>query len=141
MAIEFAKALMADPAGISVDLRNRLRTQYSTEQITELALDVMKWSYQKVAVALGVDREVVPGELTDLVFDDAGNWVGPASGQKGKVPVRSWTLPNPATRRGYTPTALVPMTVMANAATIGDGGLIGAVLPSGTLIYMRSTLK
>ena len=78
MAVEFAEALMADPAGISVDLRTRLRTQYSTEQITELALDVMKWSYQKVAVALGVDREVVPGELTDLVFDDAGNWVRPA---------------------------------------------------------------
>ena len=69
---------MADPAGISVELRTRLRSHYSTEQITELALDVMKWSYQKVAVALGVDREVVPGQLTDLVFDDDGNWVRPA---------------------------------------------------------------
>ena len=78
VAIEFAKALMADPAGIDVDLRDRLRAHYSTEQITELALDVMKWSYQKVAVALGVDREVVPGELTDLVFDGDGNWVRPA---------------------------------------------------------------
>ena len=77
VAIEFAKALMTDPAGISVELRNRLRALYSTEQLIELALDVMKWSYQKVPVALGVDREVHPGQLTDLVFDDNGNWVRP----------------------------------------------------------------
>jgi len=37
----------------------------------------MKWSYQKVPVALGLDREVSPGQLTDLVFDDDGNWVRP----------------------------------------------------------------
>ena len=51
---------------------------FNDDQIVELTLDVMKWNYQKVAVALGVDREVVPGELTDLVFDDDGNWVRPA---------------------------------------------------------------
>ena len=78
VAIEFAWSLMADPAGISDDLRDRLRAHYSNEQIIELSLDVMKWSYQKVAVALGVDREVVPGKLTDLEFDDEGNWVRPA---------------------------------------------------------------
>jgi hypothetical protein len=68
---------MADPAGISGDLRTRLHRHFSAEQIIELALDVMKWSYQKVAVAMGSDREVVPGQLTDLVFDDDGNWVSP----------------------------------------------------------------
>jgi hypothetical protein len=69
---------MADPADISDELRTRLTRHYSRDQRIELALDVMKWSYQKVAVALGVDREVVPGELTDLVFDDDGNWVRPS---------------------------------------------------------------
>ena len=68
---------MADPAGISTELRTRLRQHYSREQLIELALDVMKWSYQKVPVALGVDREVAPGQLTDLVFDDDGNGVRP----------------------------------------------------------------
>ena len=87
MAIDFAKALMADPAGISDNLRDRLRQHYSNEQIIELALDVMKWSYQKVAVALGVDREVVPGQLTDLVFDGDGNWVRPRSGVGRRVGV------------------------------------------------------
>lgn len=30
----------------------------------------MKWSYQKVPVALGTNDEVKPGRLTDLAFDD-----------------------------------------------------------------------
>jgi hypothetical protein len=76
-AVDFATALMTDPAGISTELRSRLHRHYSREQLIEIALDVMKWSYQKVAVALGVDREIVPGQLTDLVFDDDGNWVRP----------------------------------------------------------------
>ncbi len=78
VAVDFATALMADPAGISAELRTRLYGHYSREQLIELALDVMKWSYQKIPVALGVDREVTPGQLTDLVFDDDGDWVRPA---------------------------------------------------------------
>lgn len=69
--------MIADPAGITADLRDRLNAHYTSEQITELALDVMKWSYQKFAVALGLDRAIVDGELTDLVFDDEGHWVRP----------------------------------------------------------------
>jgi hypothetical protein len=76
-ALDFASALMTDPADVSADLRSRLRRHFDPNQIIELALDVMKWSYQKVPVALGVDREVRPGELTDLVFDEDGNWVRP----------------------------------------------------------------
>ena len=69
--------MMTDPAGIGPELRGRLHEHFSAEQITELALDVMKWSYQKFAVALGLDRPIVEGELIDLVFDDDGNWVRP----------------------------------------------------------------
>lgn len=76
-ALDFANALIIDPANISVDLSGRLQHHFTKEQIIEVALDVMKWSYQKVPVALGVDREVRPGELTDLVFDSDGNWVRP----------------------------------------------------------------
>ena len=78
-ALELADAMMDDPAGVSPELRERLEAHFSTEQIVELCLDVMKWSYQKVAVALGVDREVVPGELTDLSFDADGNWIRPTT--------------------------------------------------------------
>ena len=40
----------------------------------------MKWNYQKVAVALGTDDEVTPGQLTDLVFDADGRT------QSGRIP-------------------------------------------------------
>jgi hypothetical protein len=79
VAVDFARAMMSDPAGIPAELRVRLHRHWSAEQIVELALDVMKWSYQKVAVALGVDREVVPGRLTELVFDENGEWVRPTT--------------------------------------------------------------
>lgn len=68
---------MADPAGATAELRADLHRHFTRDQIVELCLDVMKWNYQKFAVALGVDRPVVPGELADLVFDDHGNWVRP----------------------------------------------------------------
>ena len=77
LGLELADVLMTDPAGVSDDLRERLGVHFSRGQIIELALDVMKWSYQKVPVALGLDTEVAPGELTDLVFDREGRWVPP----------------------------------------------------------------
>ena len=76
-AVDFASAMMADPAGIGDELRGRLHEHFSPEQITELALDVMKWSYQKFAVALGLDRAIAEDRLTDLVFDADGHWVRP----------------------------------------------------------------
>lgn len=75
VALDLANAMITSPGTIDGELRERLHAQYSAEQIVELALDTMKWSYQKVAVALRTDVEIVPGELTDLVFDDDGNWV------------------------------------------------------------------
>jgi hypothetical protein len=75
VALELADTLMIDPAGATDDLRRRLASHFTRDQVIELALDVMKWSYQKVPVALGTDVEVVPGELTDLVFDAEGRWI------------------------------------------------------------------
>ncbi len=69
---------MSRPADLSPTLIAELHDHFSDEQLLELTLDVMKWNYQKVSVALGVDVEVRPGELTDLLFDADGNWVRPA---------------------------------------------------------------
>ena len=77
-ALRLADALMTQPAAMSDDLVDELRAHFSDAELLELTVDVMKWNYQKVSVSLGVDDEVRPGELTDLVFDDAGNWVHPA---------------------------------------------------------------
>ena len=78
-ALRLAEALMTQPGEIGAELATELRRFFSDDQIVELTLDVMKWNYQKVAVALGIDDEVRPGELTDLHFDDQGHWIRPAS--------------------------------------------------------------
>lgn len=76
-ALRLADALMTQPGDMAPSLVAQLKTHFTDAQLRELTLDVMKWNYQKVAVALGVDDEVRPGQLTDLVFDDQGNWVRP----------------------------------------------------------------
>jgi hypothetical protein len=71
--VRLADALMTQPGGISRGLRDDLARHFSPAQVLELTLDVMKWSYQKLPVALGTDAEVAPGRLTDLRFDADGN--------------------------------------------------------------------
>ncbi|MEZ5226157.1 MAG: hypothetical protein R2710_05645 [Acidimicrobiales bacterium] len=72
-----ADALLSDPAGATPQLRARLAQHYRPDQIIELTLDVMKWSYQKIPVALGTDLEVVPGQLSALRFDADGRYLPP----------------------------------------------------------------
>lgn len=72
VALRLADALMTLPGSISPTLRDEAYQHFSPEELLELTLDVMKWNYQKVSVALGTDDEVTPGQLTDLVFDANG---------------------------------------------------------------------
>lgn len=72
-AIALADALMTQPSQIDNNTITKLRAYFTEEQQVELTLDIMKWNYQKVAVAIGVDTEVQPGKLTDLHFDDDGH--------------------------------------------------------------------
>lgn len=74
-ALALADALMTQPTAIDTALTARLNQHFTPDQIIELTLDIMKWNYQKVAVALRVDVEVSPGELVDLRFDADGHWV------------------------------------------------------------------
>lgn len=67
--------MMTQPSSLSNDVVTELREQFTDEQLIELTLDVMKWNAQKISVALGTDVWMAPGELTDLVFDEQGNWV------------------------------------------------------------------
>lgn len=68
VAVRLADALLSQPGSLPVELREDVHAHYSPEQVLELVLDVLKWSYQKVAVALATDAEVAPGRLTDLAF-------------------------------------------------------------------------
>ena len=72
VALRVADAMMTQPGWISRELRSEVHEHFSDQEILELTLDVMKWNYQKVAVALGIDAEVTPGQLTDLHFDSDG---------------------------------------------------------------------
>lgn len=73
VALRLADALMTMPGDISPALHRQLRRHFRPEQLLELTVDVMKWNYQKVSVALGIDAEIQPGTLTDLIFDAEGN--------------------------------------------------------------------
>ena len=73
-AVAFATQLMTQPNAIKEELLMELRSFFSDDQLIELTLDVMKWNYQKVSVALGTDREIKEGELSELHFDANGKW-------------------------------------------------------------------
>ena len=73
-AVAFATDLMTQPKAITQELLEELREFFSDDQLIELTLDVMKWNYQKVSVALGTDREIREGELSELHFDENGKW-------------------------------------------------------------------
>jgi hypothetical protein len=68
---------MTQPGQAAPELRERLHSHFTRRQIIELSVDVMKWNYQKVPVALGTDVEVDAGRLSDLAFDRDGHWVRP----------------------------------------------------------------
>ena len=77
VALRYADAIMTQPRLIDSDLRADLHRHFNEQQIIELTVDVMKWNYQKIPVALGTDVEVRPGELTPLMFDADGHWMRP----------------------------------------------------------------
>ena len=76
-ALALADALMTQPSSLTDAMIDDLHRHFTAEQLIELTLDVMKWNAQKVAVALGIDDWIRPGELSDLRFDEHGNWVRP----------------------------------------------------------------
>lgn len=69
---------MTQPSQLSDELVTELKRHFTDSQLLELTLDVMKWNYQKVAVATGTDLEIRPGELTDLEFDTDGHVIWPS---------------------------------------------------------------
>ena len=73
VALRFADAMMTLPGGISSELKRELHQHFTDAELLEMSLDVMKWNYQKVPVALRTDAEPVPGQITTLAFDEDGH--------------------------------------------------------------------
>jgi alkylhydroperoxidase family enzyme len=71
-ALRYADAHMTDPSRIGPALADELRAHYTPAQIVELSLDVSAWNYQKVLVALDLDRPASPDGLTGVVINRDG---------------------------------------------------------------------
>jgi hypothetical protein len=72
VALRFTDAMIMDPGHVSPELRAQVRTHFTDAQVAELALDIMKWSQQKVLVALRLETPPREG-LSTLSFDDYGD--------------------------------------------------------------------
>jgi alkylhydroperoxidase family enzyme len=70
-ALRLADSMIVDPAGIGPGLYDELRPWLSDEEIAELAVDVVKWSKQKLLVALRLETPPWEGNAL-LTFDDGG---------------------------------------------------------------------
>ena len=64
VALRFASAIVEWPRGITPELRRDLLHHFTPDQIVELALDTLKWSNQKIRVALGIDAIAADGGRT-----------------------------------------------------------------------------
>lgn len=72
VALRLTDTVIADPASVPATLRAQLHEHFSEEQIAELLHDIVKWSFQKVLVALRLDVPVRDG-LSVLSFDEHGD--------------------------------------------------------------------
>jgi AhpD family alkylhydroperoxidase len=72
VALRFTDAMIMWPGAVDAELRESIRTQFTDEQIAEMAFDIMKWSQQKALVALRLEAPPTGG-LRVLSFDDEGH--------------------------------------------------------------------
>ena len=71
VALRLTDAVILDPRSVDAALAVQVREHFIDEQIAELLHDIVKWSFQKVLVALQLDAPVREG-LSVLSFDAEG---------------------------------------------------------------------
>jgi AhpD family alkylhydroperoxidase len=71
-ALRLCDAIILAPASADPELAAELHRHFSDAQIAELCLDVMKWSHQKMLVALRLEAPPWQ-ETTVLSFDENGD--------------------------------------------------------------------
>ena len=72
-ALRLCDAMIMRPGDIDPDLREELHEHFSDAEITEICVDVMKWSQQKSLVALRIEPPASDQNLTQLIFDSDGH--------------------------------------------------------------------
>ena len=84
-ALALTDAIIMAPHAIDPALRQRVRAHFSDAEIAEICLDVMKWSVQKVLVALRIEPAAADDHLSRLTFDEQGRFLigGPVAAAPG----------------------------------------------------------
>lgn len=72
VALRLTDAVILDPGSAGPELRASALQHFTSAQVAELLLDVVKWSQQKASVALRIEPPPRDG-LSELSFDAAGN--------------------------------------------------------------------
>lgn len=76
VALRYVDAFVNDPNEVDGALARELARYFTPAQIVEISLDIMKWSTQKIHVALGLDTksgtDVESGAVTYFEFDADG---------------------------------------------------------------------
>ena len=72
-ALRLCDAMIMRPGNIERGLRDELHEHFTDQQITEICIDVMKWSQQKSLVALRIEAPASSEHLTQLIFGDDGH--------------------------------------------------------------------
>jgi alkylhydroperoxidase family enzyme len=78
-ALQLCDAMILSPASADAALKEKLQQYFSAQQVSEICLDVMKWSQQKALVALRMEAPT-SDSISILFFDEQGNpnLLGPA---------------------------------------------------------------
>jgi hypothetical protein len=72
-AMRLADAMMTQPAAIDDELVESLHRHFTDDELMEMSLDVMKFSHQKIKVALGLDTPMrADAGLVDFAIDGEG---------------------------------------------------------------------
>ena len=71
-ALALADAYMTTPEAIPDAVRDAVAAHFTPAQATEITLDVLAFSKQKVLVSLGIDAPVHPDRFTPLHLDERG---------------------------------------------------------------------
>jgi len=71
-ALAYADAHMQEPTRVDRALRDRLRENYTTEEIIQITLEVSCWNYQKLLVALALAPRANDEYITLVSIDDQG---------------------------------------------------------------------
>ena len=74
-ALRLVDAIILTPGAVDEDLAEELHRHFTDAQIAEICLDVVKWSHQKVLVALRLEKPPWGDERTVLSFDAEGDAV------------------------------------------------------------------